>query len=113
MTKGYRRMDSMTDDDFAFPDGRQAHDCRAWTVKQVAEALHVSQPTVREWLKRGDLPSVLVGKVRRVLLDDLRRFIMERRTFSFRAGRNSTCPPPPEEPDPEGGEGGHDDIVPF
>jgi len=106
-------MDSMTDDDLAFPDGRQAHDCRAWTVKQVAEALHVSQPTVREWLKRGELPSVLVGKVRRVLLEDLRGFLMEHRTFSFRAGRNFACPPPPEGPDPEGGEGGHDDIIPF
>ena len=36
-------------------------DLRALTVRQTAEALNVSQPTIWIWIREGHLPSVKIG----------------------------------------------------
>ena len=62
--------------------------CEALTVKQVAELLGVSQPTVRAYIQRGILPSLELGGCRRILRSDLESFLTERRHFGWRRLRD-------------------------
>ncbi|MBU2611883.1 MAG: helix-turn-helix domain-containing protein [Chloroflexi bacterium] len=57
---------------------------------EVAEILQVSKALVYVLLKRGEIPSVRIGKVVRVRLEDLERYINEKAAhnenpFSLRA----------------------------
>ena len=63
--------------------------CEALTVREVAERLHVSRPTVEKWIKDGQLPSLEIGGCRRVLRRDLETFISFRRSHGWRALRTS------------------------
>ncbi len=75
--------------------------CEALTVKEVAEKLHVSRPTVEKWIKSGELPSLELGGCRRILRSDLETFIAGRRCYGFqplqqaRFTQSNTPPPPP------------------
>lgn len=45
------------------------------TAKEVAEYCAVSERTVREWLRTGELRSVKIGGVRRIDPTDLDKFV--------------------------------------
>ncbi len=53
---------------------------RLYDVKQAGVFLGVSAWTVRELIWRGDLPSIRVGRLLRVDLQDLESFIARNRT---------------------------------
>ncbi|MHB8732040.1 MAG: helix-turn-helix domain-containing protein [bacterium] len=57
------------------------------TPEEVAAALRVSPSVVRRLLRRGDLPSVRVGRAWRVDEEDLRRWIRRRRHGGAGNGR--------------------------
>jgi len=57
---------------------------KALTVRQVAELVHVSQPTVRGWIRDGMLPSLELGGCRRVLRRDLDEFVSRHRVYGLR-----------------------------
>ncbi len=52
------------------------------SAKHVAERLSISIRTVRNYIKSGKLPSVKIGKLRRIGEDDLDAFIEKRRQRS-------------------------------
>ena len=88
--------------------------CETLTVKAVAELLHVSQPTVREYIKRSQLPSVTIGRCRRIRRGDLEAFTGARRTYGWRSydQRRTVSDDDPPESYPDTDEPGGDDI-PF
>jgi excisionase family DNA binding protein len=45
------------------------------TIKYTAARLHVGERTLRRWLAEGRLPSVRIGGVVRIAMDDLNDFI--------------------------------------
>lgn len=49
------------------------------TVEEAAEALRVGRTTVFHLIRTGELDSVRIGRLRRVPLDELRRFAKEHR----------------------------------
>jgi excisionase family DNA binding protein len=51
---------------------------RLLTVQQVIERLHLSRSSVYELISSGEIPSLKIGRARRVSEDDLDRFIAER-----------------------------------
>ncbi len=55
----------------------------ALSVKQIAELLHVSEPTVRGWIKSGDLPSLELNGCRRIFRKDLDTFLAFRRKYGL------------------------------
>jgi excisionase family DNA binding protein len=57
------------------------HD-RYQTVKELAERLEVSEATVRQWIKSGDLRAIDIGKGWRIADTDLERFLKSRETAS-------------------------------
>jgi excisionase family DNA binding protein len=53
------------------------------TVKQVAEQMSVDDKTVRNWIQRGELMAVNIGRIRpeyRIRPSDLENFIANRET---------------------------------
>ena len=58
--------------------------CEALSVKKVAELLDVSEPTVRKWIRQGDLSCIVVGRCRRILRAELDGFIERHREFGLR-----------------------------
>ncbi len=50
------------------------------TVKEVAQELRVSERRVTDWIKRGVLPAIDLGKDYRIYRSDLDAFIEKRRT---------------------------------
>ena len=58
---------------------REATQRRAWPLATVADALGVSQNTVKSWASRGKIRTVQAqpGGKRRVPLDELERFVAE------------------------------------
>ncbi len=46
-----------------------------FTVKEIAERLKVTQRTVREWIRRGELTAMKFGKEYRVRESSLQAFI--------------------------------------
>ena len=53
------------------------------TVKQVAERMNVDEKTVRNWIQRGDLRAINIGRLRpeyRIRPADLEYFIEHRQT---------------------------------
>ena len=65
--------------------------CEALTVKEVAELLHVSEPTVRKYMKSCELRTVLIGRCRRVMREDLEDFLELRRTDGWQSYRSGTA----------------------
>jgi excisionase family DNA binding protein len=57
------------------------HD-RYQTVKELAERLEVSEATVRQWIKAGELRAIDIGKGWRIADTDLDRFLKARETAS-------------------------------
>lgn len=55
---------------------------RLLTVDEVAERLHLSRSKVWYLVARGDLPSLTIGRSRRVIESALARFIEEREAAS-------------------------------
>lgn len=45
------------------------------TVREAAETLSLSEATVWRLLERGDIPSVKIGRSRRIKTDDLRAYV--------------------------------------
>ena len=54
------------------------------TVREAAALLHVSRPTVEKYVKRGELPSVQIGRCRRIRRTAIEAFLQGR---SFRRWR--------------------------
>lgn len=53
------------------------------TVKQVADIMSVDEKTIRNWIQRGDLRAVNIGRLRpeyRIRPTDLDEFISRRQT---------------------------------
>jgi excisionase family DNA binding protein len=50
------------------------------TVFEVAEMLKLNPQTVRNWIDRGELPALHVGRRVRILRSDLDRFLEQGRT---------------------------------
>ena len=73
---------------------RQFDPLEALTVKEVAELLHVSRPTVEKHIKTGELPSVTIGRCRRVRRMDLEDFLDRRTSYGWQ--RHRPEPPPME-----------------
>ncbi len=88
--------------------------CETLTVKAVAELLHVSQPTIRKYIKRSQLPSVTIGRCRRIPRIDLETFVEARRSYGWRSydERRTVSNHEPPEAYPDADEPGGDDI-PF
>ena len=55
------------------------------TIPESAALLHVSRPTVTKYIKNGELPSVLIGRCRRIRRTDLEAFIERRTAYGWRA----------------------------
>ena len=71
------------------------------TVAEVAELLKLNQQTVRNWIDRGSLPALRVGRRVRIRRSDLERILEEAST----AGAGSAVAPPgPSADDFWGGE---------
>ena len=47
----------------------------AVTVREAAALLHVSRPTVEKYIKNGSLPSIVIGRCRRIRRTDLDAWI--------------------------------------
>lgn len=52
---------------------------RVFTVEQAAEYLQVSPYTVRKWLRKRRIPGARVGRVYRILEEDLEKVLRESR----------------------------------
>lgn len=62
------------------------------TVKQAAEMLNVSVGTVRNLLRRGELPSLRVGNQIRFIRENLERWINDRVQCRYEASGGRTRP---------------------
>ena len=65
----------------------------ALTVQEAAALLHVSRPTVEKYIKLGELPSVRIGRCRRIRRLDLEAFLDHRTVSGWR--RYEPQPPRP------------------
>ncbi len=74
-------------DDLEHPDYRTV----LLTARQVAERLGISRSHVYVLLGEGQLPSVAIGRSRRVLLGDLARYVSRHREAP---PANTVIPPP-------------------
>ena len=53
-------------------------------IREAAALLHVSHPTVTKYIKNGELPSMLIGRCRRIRRTDLEAFIERRTAYGWR-----------------------------
>ena len=60
-----------------------------FTCEEVAARYSVKTTTVWEWVKRGELPAVKIGKLYRVRADDLEAFEQRRRTVPQKGNENN------------------------
>ena len=51
-----------------------------YTIRELAKMLRVDARTVRNWIKRGDLVAIRLGKRYRIAAEDLDEFLSQRRT---------------------------------
>ena len=54
------------------------------TIREAAALLHVSRPTVEKYIKRGELPSIMIGRCRRIRRIDLEAFLEHRTAYGWR-----------------------------
>lgn len=57
------------------------------TVKEAAALLHVSRPTLVKYIKAGQLPSLTLGRCRRIRRTDLERFLGLRTRYGWQRHR--------------------------
>jgi putative molybdopterin biosynthesis protein len=50
------------------------------TVEEIAKRLKVKTFTVRDWIRKGDLPAYKVGRTLRVRKEDFEEFLKKHRT---------------------------------
>ena len=77
----------------------------ALTVREAAALLHVSRPTVEKYIKARELPSVQIGRCRRIRRTDLEIFLDRRTGYGWQKHRPepiATIETPVECPDEEG-----------
>lgn len=60
-----------------------------FSCEEIAERYAVKITTVWEWIRRGDLPAVKVGRLYRIRADDLEAFERKRRTVPNAGGEDS------------------------
>ena len=60
-------------------DGTDSESRRFYTERTLAELLAVSDRTVRDWIRRGHLPSYKLGGSRRIDPADVEAFLTARR----------------------------------
>jgi excisionase family DNA binding protein len=53
------------------------------TVREAAALLGVSRPTVEKYIKMGNIPSVRIGRCRRIRRRDVESFIRERTQWGW------------------------------
>ena len=53
------------------------------TVREVADLTHVSEVTVRQWIKQGDLRAIDVGREFRIVPLDLESFLERHATIEI------------------------------
>ena len=59
----------------------------ALSVRQAAALLHVSEPTIRRYIKDGELPSLTMGRCRRIRRVDLEAFLDRRMAYDWQTHR--------------------------
>ena len=95
-------------------DSRSQFDpLEALTVMEVAELLHVSRPTVEKHIKTGELPSITIGRCRRIRRMDLEDFLDRRTAYGWQRHRPGLTPhdgPPMDCQGPDADEG---ESIPF
>ncbi len=69
----------------------------ALTIREVAALLHCSEPTVRKHIKLGELPSIQIGRCRRIRRVDLGAFLESRIAYGWQR-HEPRQPRPPDEP---------------
>ena len=60
-----------------------------FSCEEIAERYAIKVTTVWEWIKRGDLPAVKIGKQYRIRADDLDDFELKNRTVPVSGGDDS------------------------
>jgi putative molybdopterin biosynthesis protein len=50
------------------------------TVEEIAKRLKIKEFTVRDWIRKKELPAYRIGKTYRVLLKDYEEWLKKRRT---------------------------------
>ena len=82
--------------------------CELLPVREAAELLHVSRPTVEKYIKEGVLPSFVIGRCRRIRRVDLEAFLESRCTYGWQRYRSEQrqVDPPTAYPNPNAWEDG-------
>lgn len=62
---------------------------RFFSSEEVAARYSVKTTTVLEWIRRGELPAIKIGKLYRVRSDDLEAFEQRRRTVPQKGNENN------------------------
>lgn len=60
-----------------------------FTCEEIADRYAVKVTTVWEWIRRGELPAVKVGKQYRIRAEDLKSFEQSNRTVPADGGEDS------------------------
>ncbi len=66
--------------DPGWPTPDDFDDVRLITVEDAAERLSICRTKLYELIARGELPTIKIGRSRRVWMEDLRTFVAQRRT---------------------------------
>ncbi|MCE5279936.1 MAG: helix-turn-helix domain-containing protein [Planctomycetaceae bacterium] len=85
--------------------------CQAVTVQEAADLMRVSRPTVTKLIKGRALPSVQIGRCRRIMRVDLEEFLRRKATLGWRSYLPDELTPADVGPHP--GHAGEDEIVHF
>jgi len=64
------------------PRGEPSDAAILLTAEQAARLLNVSRSRIYEWIQSGELPSVTLGRSRRITRSALERFVAEREAAS-------------------------------
>jgi excisionase family DNA binding protein len=72
--RGRQETTNLAEDD---GDGDTPLMALALNLRRIGDALDVSERTVQRLVISGELPSVKIGKARRVRVDDLQRFVAD------------------------------------
>ena len=59
-----------------------------FTSEEIAARYSVKTTTVWEWIRRGELPAIKIGKLYRIRASDLEEFEQKRRTIPQKGNEN-------------------------